>query len=138
MTAAAPAAEHPPHSIRLRGPWEWTAAGVKPVRKTLPHTAKQPGVLARRFNAPTGLGDGTRAVLRIEEVARGAMLTLNGQVLPPAGPDSFAADITALMRGPCRLEVAMPADGTLGGVTLDLHLPGPPPGEVDKFREEEE
>ena len=115
-----------PHTIRLRGPWEWSAAGMKPVRKTLPHTSKLPGTLTRRFNAPTGLDDGTRAVLRVEDVPLGSMLSLNGTVLPPAGPNSFAADITALLSGPCRLEIALPADGTIAGVTLEMHLPGPP------------
>ncbi|NNJ27489.1 hypothetical protein [Alienimonas chondri] len=117
---------HPPHSIRLRGPWEWAAAGVKPVRATLPHTSKLPGTLSRRFNAPTGLEDGTRAVLRIADVPLGTCFMLNGSMLPPAGPDEFSADITALLTGPCRLEIAMPADGTISGVTLDLHLPEPP------------
>ena len=116
----------PPHSIRLRGPWEWTAAGVKPVRTTLPHTSKLPGTLSRRFNAPTGLEDGTRAVLRIADVPLGTCFSLNGTNLPPAGPDAFSADITKLLVGPCRLDVAMPADGTIGGVTLDLHLPSGP------------
>ena len=119
---APPAAAPPDHTIRLRGPWEWRPDGGTrddTVTVSLPHAAATAGVLARRFNAPTGLDDGTRVRLRVELDGAGEV-TLDGAAVVPG------ADVTAALSEPgrrCVLTVRLPAGGTLRAAGLDLFEP---------------
>ena len=127
MPDPTPPPTRPVHPIRLRGPWEWTPADAgsrgptRPARVTLPHTAAAPGTLTRRFNTPTGLGDGERVLLHVATRPLDAAVTVNGT---PAGPPP--ADLTDALRpagaGGNVLAIAVTA-GTVDGVTLGIAEP---------------
>jgi len=81
------------HRIRLRGPWQLQPVppGSAPPRSIrLPacsaeffDTGARSVQLSRRFNRPTNLAPGDRISLGIENLPKGARVTLNGARLDP-------------------------------------------------------
>jgi hypothetical protein len=92
-----------PHTIRLRGPWEFQTLADSAPHKT--PRVEIPGDLAtllaeysgpvrfsRRFHKPSGLEGGARVELVVAGLPEGASILLNRELLPDRAP--FRHDIT--------------------------------------------
>ncbi len=116
------ASEHPPHVIRLRGPWRWEVRGPSAEKTTV---AGEPGHrspaaeqraktfaapdglpqalagtairrlrLSRRFHRPTGLGPKASVELVIERLSAVGQIRLNNALLGPLPADAARFRIT--------------------------------------------
>ena len=109
-----------PHSIRLRGPWEYEPlARVLGDERPLPSPARVnvPSAwpdadfvgrvrLVRRFGAPSNIGDDERVWLRLPPLPEGSVLHLNGKALDVARE----LDITDHLRQRNELRIELDID----------------------------
>lgn len=117
------------HSIRLRGPWEFSIRGtqitgrivfpcswpemiaaVSDAKPTAVFLAEPLAVmLVRRFNKPTGLEEGNRVALLLRHCSPSVTAQLNGSplTLREQSAGSHQADVTSLLGQRNELAVAL-------------------------------
>lgn len=95
------------HAFRLREPWQRVLAA-------------DAAVWSRGFHRPTGLTASDALWLVVAGLPPEAQLALNGRRLQPACPERPGEfEVTALVRGACRLEIAVPLAAGEGGAVGD-------------------
>jgi len=106
-----------PHRIRLRGPWQWEAAGASgsmTVPGEVPHNG--PVRVHRRFGWMARLDAHERAWLIISDFGADAVVKINGEAIGPAAR-SFEVEVTHLLRARNMLEIHF--DAAAAGSRID-------------------